>query len=126
MLIVLGLDRNRGGLGPSLFSYHKATGETRNLGPLFETADPLSWATGEGWYFSGTRPSALYINDDPRMVRYDVISQASETVYDVRDLVYRKENLSTANNGLLKISGCDGCPDATAVSNETIGSVGWE
>jgi len=87
MLIVLGLDRNRGGLGPSLFSYHKTTGETRNVGPLFETSDPLSWATGEGWYFSGTRPSALYLNDGPRMVRYDVISHVLETVYDVRDLL---------------------------------------
>ena len=244
MLIVLGLDRNRGGPGPSLFSYNKTTGETLNVGPLFDTAHPLSWATGEGWYFSGTRPSALYLNDGPRMVRYDVISQAAGTVYDVQSLLgrtvahgnarpdvplqqqtacssnatrlalprvneivcYRLDdslrvlvvapnmtsldapgggsddyaklpkgnrdvtgdyfvwtanagtnrldafmvhvpqsklagsgatltpipvtwasavNLSTANNGLLKISGCDGCPDATAVSNETLSGNGW-
>jgi hypothetical protein len=36
----------------------------------------------------------------------------------------RVVNLSTANNGLQKIGGCDGCPDATAVSDQTIGSVG--
>ena len=87
MLVVLGLDRNRGGLGPSLFSYHKTTGETLTMGPLFDTANPLSWATGEGWYFSATRPTALYLNDGPLMVRYDVISHASETVFDVRGLL---------------------------------------
>ena len=91
MLIVLGLDRNRGGSGPSLFSYNKTTGETRNVGPLFEEAHPLSWATGEGWYFSATRPSALYLNDGPRLVRYDVISQATETVYDVQVLLGRTD-----------------------------------
>ena len=91
LLIVLGLDRNRGGLGPSLFSYDKTTGETRNLGPLFEEAHPLSWATGEGWYFSGTRPSTLYLNDGPRMVRYDVIGQTTATVYDVQSLLGRTD-----------------------------------
>jgi hypothetical protein len=91
MLIVLGLDRNRGGPGPSLFSYNKTTGETLNVGPLFDPAHPLSWATGEGWYFSGTRPSALYLNDGPRMVRYDVISQAAGTVYDVQSLLGRTD-----------------------------------
>ena len=35
MLIFLGLNRQRGGGGPTLFSYNKNTGETRNLGPLF-------------------------------------------------------------------------------------------
>ena len=34
-------------------------------------------------------------------------------------------NLGTANNGLQKISGCEGCPDATAVSNQTISSGKW-
>ena len=34
-------------------------------------------------------------------------------------------NVSTANNGLQKISGCDGCPDATAVSDQAISSTGW-
>jgi hypothetical protein len=91
MLIFLGLDRSRGGSGPSLFSYNKTTGETRNLGPLFETASPLSWATGEGWYFSASRTSSLYLNDGPRMLRYDVVTRASETVYDVRPLVGRSD-----------------------------------
>ena len=32
MLIFLGLDRNRGGLGPSLFAYNKTTGDIARLG----------------------------------------------------------------------------------------------
>jgi hypothetical protein len=91
MLIFLGLDRNRGGVGPSLFSYNKTTGDTRSLGPLFESTNPLSWATGEGWYFSATRASALYLNDGPRMVRYDVLTRESETVFDVRFVVWKKD-----------------------------------
>ncbi len=116
MLIFLDLDRNRGGMGPSLFSYNKTTGDTRNLGPLFKNASPLSWATGEGWYFSATRASDLNLNDGPRMV--DAVTPAPVTWAS-------SVNLSTVNNGLQKISGCDGCPDAKAVSNQTISGVGW-
>ena len=75
MLIFLGLDRRKGGGGPTLFSYNKRTGETRNLGPLFSSDSPFSWSTGEGWYFSATQPNALYLNDGPRMLRYDVQSR---------------------------------------------------
>ena len=35
MLVFLGLERRRGGGGPTLFSFNKRTGETQNLGPLF-------------------------------------------------------------------------------------------
>ena len=91
MLIFLGLDRSRGGPGPSLFSYNKTTGETRSLGPLFESTNPLTLATGEGWYFSATRASALYLNEGPRMLRYDVLARAFETVYDVRALIGRSD-----------------------------------
>jgi len=35
MLIVLGLNRSRGGPGPSLFSYNKVTGQVTNRGALF-------------------------------------------------------------------------------------------
>jgi hypothetical protein len=85
MLIFLGLDRQRGGGGPTLFSYNKNTGETRNLGPLFPSESPFAWATAEGWYFSATRPTTLYINDSNRLLRFDVNSKAMETVFDVRD-----------------------------------------
>ena len=91
MLIFLGLNRSRGGAGPTLFTYNKTTGETRNAGALFDAGDPLSWSTGEGWYFSATAPSALYINDGPRMLRYDVLARSAQTVYDVRSLLGRTD-----------------------------------
>jgi hypothetical protein len=82
LYIFLGLDRTRGGGGPTLFGYNKVTEEVRNLGPLFDAANPLSWATGEGWYFSATQRTTLYLNDGPRMQRYDVESKQLQTVYD--------------------------------------------
>src|SRR5262245_18677388 len=84
MLIFLGLDRQRGGQGPTLFSYNKNSGQTQNLGPMFGSDSPYSWANGEGWYFSSSRPHALYMNDGPRMLRYDVMAKSFETVYDVQ------------------------------------------
>lgn len=83
LLVFLGLERSSGGAGPSLFSVNKRTGQTRNLGPLFPSNSRFSWASGEGWYFSGTRPHALYMNDGPRLLRYDVQARSFETVFDV-------------------------------------------
>jgi hypothetical protein len=85
MLVFLGLDRRKGGGGPTLFSYNKNTGETRNLGPLFRGDSPFGWSSGEGWYFSATRAHALYISDTTRLLRYDVTSRTTETVFDVRE-----------------------------------------
>lgn len=85
MLVFLGLDQTRGGNGPSLFELDKLTGQVTNLGALFPSDNPLSWATGEGWYFSATMPTKLYINDGPRIVRFDVISEQMQTVVDVTD-----------------------------------------
>jgi hypothetical protein len=82
MLIFLGLERRRGGGGPTLFSYNKRTGETVNRGALFGPDSPFSWATGEGWYFSATRATTLYMNDGPRILRYDVEARTFETVFD--------------------------------------------
>src|SRR5262249_40534023 len=73
LLAFLGLERRKGGGGPTLFSYNKNTGQTQNLGPLFSPDSPYSWSTGEGWYFSATQPYTLYMNDGPRMLRYDVM-----------------------------------------------------
>src|SRR5690606_12667863 len=84
MLIFVGLNRNRGGAGPSLFSFNKKTGETKNLGPLFDANHALSWATGETWYFSATQPHTLYVNDYERLMRLDVNTRTLETVFDVR------------------------------------------
>jgi hypothetical protein len=82
MLVFLGLDRQKGGGGPTLFSVNKRTGQTTNMGPIFPADHPLSWSTGEGWYFSATRPTALYLLDGARLVRYDVSTHASEMVFD--------------------------------------------
>ena len=57
MLIVVGLNRSRGGSGPTLFTFNKNTGETRNAGPLFDANSAFSYATAEQWYFSATRQS---------------------------------------------------------------------
>ena len=83
MLIVVGLNRGQGGSGPTLFTYNKKTGETRNAGALFDANSSFAASTAEGWYFSATRPQALYVNDGPRMLRFDVINRTFETVFDV-------------------------------------------
>ena len=49
-LIILNPDR--GGTGPTLFSYNKTTGDVQNLGALLDPGDPFYWHHGEGWYFS--------------------------------------------------------------------------
>lgn len=83
MLIFLGLDRNKGGVGPSLLQYNKLTDVVENLGPLFPDSSPLSWATGEGWYFSASMPTALYIPNQTKLLRFDVITEATTTVFDI-------------------------------------------
>jgi hypothetical protein len=81
MLIMLGMDRSSGGAGPSLFAYNKVTDAVQNLGPLFDASSPYSYATGEGWYFSGTQPTKLYayLVGTPRLWRYDVVTHASDS-----------------------------------------------
>jgi hypothetical protein len=76
MLIFLGLDRSAGGPGPSLFSYDKSTDQVQNLGPLFPSSSVYSYATGEGWYFSGTQATKLYayLVGSGVLRRYDVLS----------------------------------------------------
>jgi len=84
MLIFVTLDRARGGNGPTLFGYDKNTDAVTVLGPLFDAASPLSWATGEGWYFSATKPHALYVNDGRKLYRYDVLGRTFEKIFDVK------------------------------------------
>lgn len=86
MLVFLGLERRKGGGGPTLFSYNKRTGETKNLGPMFSADSPYSWSSGEGWYFSASRPNIIYMNDGPRMLRYDVMSHAVSEVFNVESI----------------------------------------
>ena len=85
MLVFLGLERRKGGGGPTLFSYNKKSGETKNLGPIFSPDSAYSWASGEGMYFSGSSANMLYLNDGPKMLRYDVMTHAMSTVYNVED-----------------------------------------
>jgi hypothetical protein len=83
LLILLGLNRARGGPGPSLFRYNKVTGVVTNLGAIFDPASGHSWHSTEGWYFSGTRPTQIYLDEGSRMRRYDVFTHQYETVFDV-------------------------------------------
>src|SRR5688572_1242141 len=83
MLIVITLDRARGGAGPTLFSYDKRKDRVEVVGPVFAEDSPLSWGTGEGWYWSATLPTKLYVNQGPALYRYDVVSHELETVFDV-------------------------------------------
>lgn len=85
MLIFLGLQRTKGGGGPTLFSYNKNNGQTQKLGPLFSADSPWSWESGEGWYFSATQPNTLYVHQatGTSLQRYDVSSHAMSTVFDV-------------------------------------------
>lgn len=83
MLIFLSLDRRSGGGGPTLLEYDKTTDQLIGKSPLFDSSSNFSYATGEGWYFSGTMPTKLYMLSGSRLMRYDVISRDFETVFDV-------------------------------------------
>jgi hypothetical protein len=85
MLILVGLNRNQGGAGPSLIGYNKLTEKVTALGPVFSSNDSLSWSTGEGLYFSGTMPTAIYVTNGPRLSRYDVFTRQYETVFNVQN-----------------------------------------
>lgn len=101
MLVLLGLSRNHGGPGPSLLSHNKRTGETRNLGPLFPPESPLSWSKAEGWYFSATAPTMLYVTDSTRLMRYDISTRSLTTVFDVREHLsptYHIKQVHSSNN----------------------------
>ncbi len=82
MLIVLGMDRNRGGAGPTLLSYNKSSDDVQNVGPLFADDSPFRFATGEGWYFSRTLPTILYtyLVGGSQLLRYDVLARQFDPV----------------------------------------------
>ena len=83
MWIFVGLSTAKGGPGPTLFKLNKATDTITKVGPMFPAGNPLRTASGEMWYFSAGRPNKLYINDGPRLLRYDVVSKTSDTVFDI-------------------------------------------
>jgi hypothetical protein len=83
MLILLGLSRDRGGAGLTLLQYNKITDVLSDLGPVFPDNSPYGWASGEGWYFSATLPTRMYLNTGAKILRYDVMSKQFETIVDV-------------------------------------------
>ena len=84
LYVFLGLNQAAGGTGPTLFKVNKTTGAVTNLGPLFDPASPFSWATAEGWYWSATQPSKIYVTDNfgPRFFRYDAFTHQLTQIYD--------------------------------------------
>jgi hypothetical protein len=84
MYIFVGLDQSRGGQGPTLFSFNKTTNSLTDMGPLFDSSSVYSRQSGEGWYFSYSMPTKIYLSDDtPQLLRYDVLSHTFETIFDV-------------------------------------------
>ena len=81
MLIVLGMDRNFGGAGPSVIAVNKLTDQVQNRGPLFDGSSPYAYSTGEGWYFSASKATKLYVYlvGSSKLWRYDVITRTAET-----------------------------------------------
>ena len=82
MYVFIGLNKARGGQGPTLFKYTKSTGELAEVGPLFAANDPLGHNTTEGWYFSYGMPTKIYLQETSKLERYDVLSHSKETVFD--------------------------------------------
>jgi concanavalin A-like lectin/glucanase superfamily protein/Big-like domain-containing protein/purple acid phosphatase-like protein len=82
MYIFIGLDRSRGGQGPTLFSYDKTTDALTEIGPMFPASSPYSWNSAEGWYFSYGMPTKLYMQSGSKLMRYDVLAKTLETVFD--------------------------------------------
>jgi hypothetical protein len=83
MWIFIGLKRSKGGAGPTLFQLDKTTDAIRKIGPLFADTSRFDSQSGEGWYFSASRTNKLYVNDGPKMLRYDVVTHLFDTVFDV-------------------------------------------
>src|SRR6266581_2874974 len=79
MYIYMGLK----GIGPTLYSYNKVTGQVTNLGLLFSTSNSLNAFSGEPWYFSATLPTKLYVfGYGTTFSRYDVLTKQLTTVFD--------------------------------------------
>ena len=74
MFILLGTSVNRGGRGPVLIRYDKATDAVTDMGPLFPAGSPYSFSTAEGWYFSARRATRLYVHlpGSPLLRRFDI------------------------------------------------------
>ena len=82
MYILIGLDKQRGGEGPTLFKFVKSTATLSKVGPLFAATDPLSKQSTEGWYFSHSMTTKIYLHEKSKLERYDVLRHTMSTVFD--------------------------------------------
>ncbi|HEX2668335.1 MAG TPA: Ig-like domain-containing protein [Gammaproteobacteria bacterium] len=82
MYVFIGLDQARGGKGPTLFKYVKSTDTLSKVGPLFDSSSKYARQSGEGWYFSYSMPTKIYMQDKSKLLRYDVLKHSFETVFD--------------------------------------------
>jgi len=80
MFIFVGTD---GGSGPALIQYNKVTDQVIDSGPVFPASSRYSAATGEGFYFSATMPTKLYVGAGSVIERFDVVSKEIQTIVDV-------------------------------------------
>jgi hypothetical protein len=128
MLIFLGLDRSAGGAGPSLLSYDKSSDQVQNLGPLFPESSVFSYATGEGWYFSGTQATKLYtyLVGDSKLRRYDVLAHQFDKTAAMDLSVCRRPNVcpSTAAYIFQPHSSDDDATHSATVQDSSFNSLG--
>lgn len=85
ILIVLGLKTDLGGQGPTLYRFNKETEELVKDGPLFEASSRWAYSTLETSYFSASMPTKMYMRDNSKLMRFDVIDRTWETVFDATD-----------------------------------------
>jgi hypothetical protein len=82
LYILVGLDKARGGPGPTLFSYDKSTEQLTKVGPLFPSSSPYSNMSTEGWYFSYSEPDTLYITSGSTLQSFNVLTHTLQTIFD--------------------------------------------
>ena len=70
--------------GPTLFSYDKTSDAVTKVGPLFDSG-PFTVASTEGWYFSASQATKLYVwrTMDSKLQRYDVTARTFHAVFDL-------------------------------------------
>lgn len=85
LLVFLSLDETVCGGGLTVFDVDKATlGVTNRGNPLIGTGLGTN-PTAEGYYFSGSLPTALYVHDWDTLLRLDVDTGVIDPVVDVTD-----------------------------------------
>ncbi|MEY4642383.1 MAG: hypothetical protein RLZZ227_2377 [Pseudomonadota bacterium] len=83
LLVLVGLNQTRGGAGLTLMQVNKTTDAVTNLGLVFPAGSSYGGGSGEGWYFSATQATKMFLNSGAKILRHDVISKQTETVFDL-------------------------------------------